>query len=95
LGNAPANTVIALAEKARPQVLLLADPTLSADRLIDLLARLPGPQPDQLILYGRLLERHHASLGPVEELLAELGYQPGLGFDPNIARGFVRPPDKD
>ena len=95
LGDEPANAVIALAEKVRPQVLLLADPRLSADRLIDLFARLPGSQPEQVILYGRLLECHHDSLGPVAELMAELGYQPGLGFDPNIARGFVLPPDTD
>jgi Glycosyl transferase family 2 len=95
LGDAPANGVLALAQEVRPQVLLLADPRLTADRLTDLLARLPGPQPEQVILYGRLLEIHHASLGPVEALLARLGYQPGLGFDPNIARGFVRPPDTD
>ena len=89
LGEAPSRAVIALVREARPQALLLADPRLSPQVLADLLARLPGPQPGQIILYGRLLVLHHAGLAAVEELLSEIGYQPGLGFDRNIARGFV------
>ncbi len=70
-----------------PQVLLLADPRLTPDALLGLL---PGlPLAGQILLYGRLLEAHHQALGPVEELLIKLGYSPGMGFDPNIARGFV------
>ena len=90
LGDAPARTVVALASRVKPQVLLLADPHLTPDELTDLLPRLPGPQPDQIVLYGRLLERFHAELEAVEELFTELGYKPGLGFDPNIARSFVQ-----
>ena len=90
LGDAPARTVVALASRVNPQVLLLADPHLTPDELTDLLPRLPGPQPDQIVLYGRLLERFHAELEAVEELFTELGYKPGLGFDPNIARSFVQ-----
>ena len=89
LGEVPSKTVIALAAEARPQALLLADPQLTPHWLIDMLPRLRGPQPEQILLYGRLLEKFHADLGPVEDLLTELGYQPGLGFDPNIARGYV------
>ena len=89
LGNVPARTVIQLAADAKPVTLLLADPQLTPAVLIDLLPRLRSPQPDQILLYGRLLEWHHGALAPVEELLVELGYQPGLGFDPNIARGFL------
>ena len=99
LGEVPSRTIIALAAETRPQVLLLADPRLTPAWLIDLLARLRSPQPEQIILYGRLLENFHADLAAVEELFTELGYQPGLGFDPNIARGFVlaqaRLPRKD
>jgi hypothetical protein len=93
LGDNLAKTVVLLAAEVQPQALLLADPRLTPALLMDLLPRLRGPQPDQIILYGRLLEAHHSALAPVEELLAELGYAPGLGFDPNIARGFVLPPD--
>ena len=89
LGEVPAKTIIALAAEVRPQVLLLADPQLTPHWLIDLLPRLRAPQPDQILLYGRLLEAHHADLGPVQDLLGELGYKPGLGFDPNVARGFA------
>ena len=89
LGEVPSRTVIALAAEAKPQALLLADPQLTPQWLVDLLPRLKGPQPEQILLYGRLLEHHHADLAPVEELLEELGYKPGLGFDPNVARGFV------
>ncbi len=93
LGDVPAKTIILLAADVRAQVLLLADPRLTPAVLTDMLPRLRSPQPEQIILYGRLLEHHHAGLDPVQELLEELGYQPGLGFDPNIARGFVLPPD--
>jgi Glycosyl transferase family 2 len=89
LGDVPSRSVIALAAEARPQALLLADPQLSPHWLVDLLPRLKGTPPKQIVLYGRLLEQHHAGLGPVEELLETLGYRPGLDFDPNIARGFV------
>jgi hypothetical protein len=89
LGDVPGKTVVLLAAEVKPAALLLADPALTPETLIDLLPRLRSPQPEQIVLYGRLLELYHAGLTPVEELLEELGYQPGLGFDPNIARGFV------
>ena len=75
--------------EVKPQALLLADPQLTPEILLDLLPRLPGPQPAQILLYGRLLELYHKDLTAVQDLLEALGYQPGLGFDPNIARGFV------
>jgi hypothetical protein len=89
LGTAPGAAVIELAAEVKPAALLLADPQLTPDVLLDLLPRLRSPQPEQILIYGRLLELHHADLTPVQDLLAELGYQPGLGLDPNIARGFV------
>ncbi len=89
LGALPAKTVGLLAEEVKAQVLLLADPQLTPDVLIDLLHRLPAPKPKQIVLYGRLLERFHNQLAGVDAVFTELGYQPGLGFDPNIARGFV------
>lgn len=89
LGDVPAKTVIALTAEVKPQALLLADPRLTPQWLVDMLPRLKAPLPEQILLYGRLLELHHAGLGPVEELMEELGYKPGLGFDPNVARGFV------
>ncbi len=99
LGEVPSRTIAALATQTLPQVLLLADPRLTPAVLLDLLARLAGPLPIQIVLYGRLLESFHADLGPVEGLFSELGYQPGLGFERAIARGFVlaqaRLPRKD
>jgi hypothetical protein len=89
LGAVPSRTIAALAAQVHPQVLMLADPRLTPDVLVDLLPQLPSPQPKQILLYGRLLEAFHAVLGPVDDLLADLGYGPGLGFDPNIARGYV------
>ena len=88
LGPAPVLTILLLMAEVKPAALLLADPQLTPDILLDLLPRLPGP-PAQILLYGRLLELYHKDLTPVQDLLAALGYQPGLGFDPNIARGFV------
>lgn len=89
LGATPSETIRPLASELKPGVLLLSDPQVSPEVLMDLLPRLPSPKPEQIILYGRLLELHHADLARVEDLLVELGYTPGLGFDPNIARGFV------
>jgi hypothetical protein len=77
----------ALMAEVVPQVLLLADPRLTPETLLEMLPHMP--RPGQILLYGRLLEAHHKALGPVEELLIKLGYSPGMGFDPNIARGFV------
>ncbi|MEO6299366.1 MAG: glycosyltransferase family 2 protein [Paracoccaceae bacterium] len=88
VGDAPAPPVLALVAKVRPAALLLTDPQLSPKVLGDLLPGL-APQPEQIVLYGRLLERWHTELGPVEDLLTDLGYEPALGFDPNIARGFA------
>ena len=93
LGADPAQTVTLLVGEVKPQSLLLADPRLTPQVLINLLQHLPQPLPTQILLYGRLLEHHHAGLAAVEAALTELGYAPGLGFDPNIARGFVLPPD--
>ena len=88
LGDAPVEAVVALCADVKPQALLLSDPHLSPEALTDLLPRLV-PQPQQIVLYGRLLERWHAVLGPVEELLTDLGYKAALVFDANIARGFA------
>ncbi len=89
LGDAPAEAVLALCADVKPIALLLCDPLLTPDILAKLLPGLE-PQSEQIVLYGRLLERWHTSLGPVEELLADLGYDSSLIFDRNIARGFAR-----
>ena len=90
LGDAPVEPVLALLASVRPGAVLLADPRLSPGVLAVLLPRL-APQPGQIILHGRLLERWHGALGPVEALLTDLGYAPAMGFDPSIARGFALP----
>jgi len=92
LGDNPAKGAVLLAAQVKPQVLLLADPRLTPDILIDLLPRLSGPQPEQILLYGRLLEAHHDALDPVADLLTERGYAPALGCGPGIARGFALVP---
>ena len=84
-----ADAILALAIQTKPVALLLADPRLTPDVLLDLLPRLPAPQPVQIVLYGRLLELWHNALTPVEHLLADLDYEPASGFDPNIARFFA------
>ena len=88
LGPEPARRIAGWAAEENPQVLLLADPQLAPQILADLLLALAA-RPAQVLIYGRLFEHHHGGLAPVEALLDELGYQPGLGFDPNVARGFV------
>ena len=84
--------LIGLATEVRPQVLFLADPGLTPDTLLGLLPRLHSPLPERILLYGRLLENHHTALGPVEDLLAGMGYIPGLSFDRGLAWSFVLPP---
>jgi hypothetical protein len=85
LGDAPVEPVLALMAATRPQALLLADPRLTPGVLAELLPRL-APRPEQLVVYGRLLESWHGGLGPVEALLADLGYEAALRFDPGIAK---------
>ena len=89
LDPAPADAVISLATETRPQVLLLSDPRLTPEVLALLLPRLPAPPPNLVLLSGRLLERFHADLGPVTDQLTQLGYQPGPGFDPSVARLYL------
>lgn len=82
-----AETLPALVKTVKPRALLLADPRLSAEVLVSSLPRL-SPQPEQIILYGRLLEHWHTQLDAVAEMLAEMEYEPAFSFDPNIARAF-------
>ena len=69
-------------------VLLLADARLSPAVLSLVLEGLSANPPSQLFLYGRLLEKWHASIGEIEVLLSKYGYAADFGFDPTIARGF-------
>jgi hypothetical protein len=66
---------------------LLADPRLSPDLLADLLPQL-APQPDQILLYGRLLETWAPRISEVDDVLSDLDYEPAFNFDRNNARGF-------
>jgi methylase of polypeptide subunit release factors len=83
----PAAAIAALVHSHKPRVLLLADPRLSPEVLAETLPRL-SPLPEQIFLYGRLLEAWHPRLEEVEALLTEMDYEPAFGFDPNVARGF-------
>lgn len=84
---APAAALAALVHAVQPRALLLADPRLSPEVLAETLPRL-APLPEQILLYGRLLEHWHNRLDEVAALLEELDYAPAFSFDPNIARGF-------
>ncbi|MGV8988240.1 MAG: glycosyltransferase family 2 protein [Cypionkella sp.] len=85
---APLDTVVpALVKATQPKALLLADPRLSPELLAAILPQL-SPLPEQIVLYGRLLEAWHPRLTEVEDLLAGLEYEPAFNFDRNIARGF-------
>ena len=90
LGTAPDAAAMQLAAQVKPTALMLADPHLTPAMLIDLLPRLHSPQLEQILLYGRLLELHHADLCQVQQMLAQMGYQLGLGLGPDVARRFVR-----
>ena len=71
-----------------PQSLLLADPRLNPQLLAKTLGDLPPP--DQIFLHGRLLDAHRSRLGDLDAALADLGYEPAFGFDPNTTRGYAR-----
>jgi hypothetical protein len=88
LGDEPAQGVLALIAAENPDALLLTDPRLSPDILGKVLLALPAPAPNQLFLYGRLLEQWHPQIDKFTAHLAVLGYVPDYGFDPHIARGF-------
>jgi hypothetical protein len=83
----PAETALALALSARPRALLLADPRLSPELLAAILPRL-SPLPEQIILYGRLLERWQADMALMADMLTDLDYEPAFRFDENTAREF-------
>ena len=88
LGDDPAAAVLTLCAAIKPRILLLADPRLSPDILTHLLQNLPGPPPEQVLLYGRLLEHWHADLAQIDDLFAEAGFDPAFTFDPTIARAY-------
>ncbi|MBI1170375.1 glycosyltransferase family 2 protein [bacterium] len=79
--------LLTLVATLQPKALLLADPRLGPDLLADLLPQL-APMPEQILLYGRLLEAWAPRLDEAAALLSDLGYAPAFGFDPNVARGF-------
>ena len=85
----PAQPLAALAaiSSLRPKVLFVSDPRLTPKTLADLLPRLPV-LPEQIFLFGRFLQAHHAGIAVLTAMLADIGYGPGYGFDPNVCRGF-------
>jgi len=91
--------IIALYQTRGANILMLAEPGLSPQQVAMVLQGLSHSPPLQLYLYGRLLEKWHASMGEIEVLLSKHDYAGDFGFDPTIARGFRwtgvvdRPPD--
>lgn len=79
--------VTALVQSLSPHALLLADPRLSPQVLAEIFPKLSVP-PQQIFLYGRLLEVWHGQLRAVEDLLAKLEYEPTFRFDATVAREF-------
>lgn len=74
----------------RPEVLVLSDPRLDPDTLPALLADLGPDLPVQLLLHGRLAERHRAKAEAVKTALATLGYGVNPRFDANQTWAFQR-----
>ena len=69
-------------------VLMLADPDLSPSDLLVIVQSLAKKLPIQIFLYGRFLEKWHASMTQIELILTSHRYISDFGFDPAIARGF-------
>ncbi len=84
LTDDPSHGLAALIAEFRPEVLCLADPRLS----LHVLQAALTARPRQIFLYGRLLDTHRDGLPEFDRWLADLGYLPGYGFDPNLTRGF-------
>ena len=80
---------LAVAAHLRPKVLMLSDPRLTPEAVNDLLTATPDAIPEQVFIFGRFLQKHHAGLGPVAVRLAERGYTQGLGFDRNTCLAFA------
>ena len=77
-----------LIAESRPTCLMLADGRLSPEVLTQVFTALPAPAPEQIFLYGRLLEAWHPRIDEVGGLLQALGYHPTEAFDPAICRAF-------
>ena len=87
LGDEPGQGVLRLCAYHKPKALLLADARLSPQVLAEVLPRLT-PQPQQIYLYGRLLEAWHGQMDRTAAMLVELHFTPAFKFDPNVVRAF-------
>ncbi len=86
-GPALGRALAELVAEAAAGALILGDPRLSPDVLAEAL----GPDaPAQIVLCGRLFERHFGRLAEIEAFLAGLGYAAPYGLDPRQGRGFLR-----
>lgn len=89
LGPDVAESLLRLVAEMKPRALLLADARLSPQVLADMMPRL-SPQPQQLFLYGRLLEAWHGRMSEIAAMLAGLGFAAAFKFDPKVVQAFAR-----
>jgi hypothetical protein len=82
-----AAALAALIAEAAPGALILGDPRLGPEVLAQALA---PAAPAQIILAGRLFERHFGRVAEIEAMLAGLGYAAPYAIDPRQGRGFLR-----
>ncbi len=80
--------VVSICQTRGADVLMLADPDLTPDDLRVIVQRLVGQLPVQIYLYGRFLEKWHASMSQIEQVLTSNQYVADFGFDKAVARGF-------
>jgi hypothetical protein len=83
IADAPIARLRGLIAQHTPTALLIADAQVTPEVLANLLPE----GPNQLFLYGRWLEAHHAS-GYLPK-----GFSVEEGFDANILRAYRRPAD--
>jgi ribosomal protein L11 methylase PrmA len=90
LGDAPAETLRRLVAEHRPAAVILSDPAVLPEAFSSLLPALV-PQPEQIFLSGRWIEKWQDRTGEVAAALLAHGWRgPEFGFDPVLTQGFTR-----
>lgn len=88
--DAAEGDMVARVAAERPVAVILADAGFAPEFLCAALPRL-SPQPEQLFLTGRWMERWFDALPAVETALRQEGWHgPQYGFDPVLTRGYGR-----
>ena len=85
----------ALIVSEKPDALLLADSKVTPDVLAAVIGGLSTPLPQQVFIYGRLIEYWHAQMPQAITTLESHGYIAAYDFDPSVCRGFTLTRPKD